>query len=45
MNLCHSMPIDNEFRGGSRLSGKGIHMYKGVRVRFADFIALFLNIP
>ena len=25
-------------RGGSRISGKGVHMYKGVGVRFADFI-------
>ena len=24
-------------RGGSRISGKGVHMYKGVWVRFADF--------
>ena len=22
------------FRGGSRISGKGVHMYKGVGVRF-----------
>ena len=28
----------NRFRGGSRISGKGVHMYKGVGVRFADFI-------
>ena len=32
------------FRGGSRNSGKGVHMYKGEGVRFADFISLFLNI-
>ena len=32
-------------RGGSRISGKGVHMYKGVGVRFADFISFFLNIP
>ena len=31
--------------GGSRISGKGVHMYKGVGVRFADFISFFLNIP
>ena len=24
---------------------KGVHMYKGVEVRFADFISFFLNIP
>ena len=32
-------------RGRSRISRKGIHMYKGVGVRFADFISFFLNIP
>ena len=40
-------------RGGSRISGKGVHMYKfvcGGRFadlggRFADFISIFLNIP
>ena len=32
-------------RGGFRISGKGVHMYKGVGVRFADFISFFLNIP
>ena len=32
-------------RGGSRISGKGVHMYKGVGVRFADFISFFSNIP
>ena len=25
-------------QGGSRISGKGVHMYKGVGVRFADRI-------
>ena len=25
-------------RGGSRISGKGVDMFKGVGVRFADFI-------
>ena len=33
------------FRGGSRISEKEIYMYKGVGVRFADFISFFLNIP
>ena len=37
--------ITPDFRGGSRISGKGFHMYKGVGVRFADFISFFLNIP
>ena len=35
----------NMVRGGSRIFGKGVHMYKGVGVRFADFITFFLNIP
>ena len=34
-----------EDRGGSRNSGNEVHMYKGVGVRFADFISFFLNIP
>ena len=25
-------------RGGSRISGKGVHINKGVEVRFGDFI-------
>ena len=32
-------------RGGSRISGKGVLMYKDMVVRFADFISFFLNIP
>ena len=32
-------------RGGSKVSEKGIHIYEGVWVRFADFISFFLNIP
>ena len=31
-------------RGGSRISGKGVRMYKGMGVRFADIISVFLNI-
>ena len=31
-------------RGGSRISGKGVHMFKGL-LRFANFISFFLNIP
>ena len=31
-------------RGGSRISGKRVQMYKE-EVRFANFISLFLNIP
>ena len=30
-------------RGGSRISGKGVHIYKGLGVRFADFISFFLK--
>ena len=32
-------------KGRSRISGKEVHMYKGVGVRLADFISFFLNIP
>ena len=37
-------PIElaSEIRGGSRISGKGVYMYNGVEVRFADFIFFFL---
>ena len=31
-------------RGGSRISEKGVHMFKGVGVPFADFISFILNI-
>ena len=33
------------FRGGSRISGMGVHMYNGVGVHFAYFISFVLNIP
>ena len=29
------------YSGGSMISGKGVHMYKGVGVRFADFFSFF----
>ena len=29
--------------GGSRISGKGVHMYKGVGARFADMVSFYLN--
>ena len=32
-------------RGRSKISGKGVCIYKGMGVRFADFISFFLNIP
>ena len=35
--------VSPAYRGGSRSSGKGIHMYKGVLVRFADFISFCLD--
>ena len=42
-------PIINEnlyiLQRRSKNSGKGVHIYKGVGVRFADFILYFLNIP
>ena len=41
LELCYCF----KNRGGSRISGKGVHMYKGEGVRFADFISFFLNIP
>ena len=34
-----------DIRGGSRISGNGVDVYKGVRVRFVDFISFFLNNP
>ena len=34
----------NPSRGGSRTSGKGVHIYIGVGVRVADLISFFLNI-
>ena len=37
--------ITRMHRGGSRSSGKGVHMFKGVGVRFADFISFLLKIP
>ena len=33
------------FRGGSKISENWAHMYKGVGVRFSDFISFFFNIP
>ena len=32
----------HEKTGGFRISGKGVHMYKGMGVRFVDFIAFLL---
>ena len=37
--------LAHKFRGGSRSSGNGVHMYKGMRVRFADFISFSLPVP
>ena len=35
-----------KFMGGSRISGKGVRMFKGMGIRFADFISFFFkNIP
>ena len=33
------------YRVESRISGKGVHMYKGAGFAFSDFISFFLNIP
>ena len=51
--VCHFFHFLKEFfsvycnigSGGSRNSGKGVHMYKGEGDRFVDFISFFLNIP
>ena len=37
--------VQSMLRGGSRISGKGVHIYKGVVVCFADVISFYLNIP
>ena len=34
----------NEYRGGSRISGKGVLIYENVEVHFADSISFLLNI-
>ena len=45
-DLCHkSKHWKWTSRSGPRISGKGVHTYKGVGVHFADFISFFLNIP
>ena len=33
------------YRVGSRISGKGVHMYKSAGFAWCDFISFFLNIP
>ena len=38
------MVKNKDVRGGSRISGKGFHMYKGVGVRFADLSHFFFII-
>ena len=37
--------VPSSYRGGFWISRKGVHMYKGAGVRFADFILFFLNTP
>ena len=32
-------------RGGSRISGKRVHIYKGVGFHFPDFISFSLKFP
>ena len=34
---------EDEIRGWSRISEKGVHMYKGVGVPFADFLLIVLK--
>ena len=41
----NSHRIGSRPRGGSRISGKGVHMYKCVAVRYADFILFSLKYP
>ena len=36
-------PLIIYYRSGSRISGKVVNMDKGVGVRLANFISLFLN--
>ena len=48
LNLNKIVHLNNMCRDGSRISGKEVHVYKGVGgggVRFADLISFFLNIP
>ena len=33
------------YRGISRISGKDVHIYKGMGLVFSDFISFFVNIP
>ena len=33
--------VNRSPRGGSRVSGKGVHIYKDVGVCFAEFISFF----
>ena len=37
--------LASTLRGASRISGKGVHMYKGVGLALLIFITLLLNIP
>ena len=39
---CSGKNVSN--RGGSKISGKGAHICKGMGVCFADIISFFLNI-
>ena len=43
--VSHTNEAMAQPRGRSRISGKGVHMFKGVGARFPDFILFFLNIP
>ena len=42
--ISHDESLKN-IRDGSRISGKRVHIYQGVGVRFADFIPVFLKYP
>ena len=40
-NILRFSSVGEYIRGGSRISGNGVHMYKGVGGRFAGFISFF----
>ena len=39
------IPMEDDCQGGSRISGKGVHMYKGVGFALLIFSLIFLKYP
>ena len=39
------LQVNIQMQGGSMFPGMKVHKYKGMGVRFADFISFILNIP